>query len=54
MSTPIPGPRDAGARSGQAEALLEGFDDAPLQAKIEMLSDLDRRLREGLDDPDAS
>lgn len=54
MSTPIPGPRHAGARSADAEALLVGFDDAPLQVKIEMLSDLDRRLRESLDAPDAS
>lgn len=54
MSTPIPGPRRAGARSGQAEALLEGFEDAPLGVKIEMLSDLDRRLRESLDRPEDS
>lgn len=57
MSAPVPGPRsglaDAGARGADAEAMLAGFDDAPLQARIDMLSALDARLRADLDAPEA-
>ncbi|WP_218938046.1 hypothetical protein [Actinomyces culturomici] len=39
-------------RGGDAEALLAGFDEAPLEVRIEMLSALDARLRAGLDAPE--
>ncbi len=56
MSAPLPGPvtPEGGRpdRGGDAEALLAGFDEAPLEVRIEMLSALDARLRAGLDAPD--
>ena len=56
MSTPLPGSRrpTAGTRSVDAEALLADFEEAPLEAKINMLSTLERSLRESLDAPEQS
>ncbi len=56
MSTPLPGSRrpPAGTQSVDAEALLADFDEAPLEVKINMLSTLERSLRESFDAPEQS